>query len=93
MSTAIRPLAEIVSDLPFGTDNDTKRAGPSFEIYSDISLSSDLEVNNIIAQERFRSIIASIAEIGETVPRAAAVSDTVRLIARNLSLAFEGNQP
>jgi hypothetical protein len=88
MSTAIRPLAEVISTLPLGDPSDARRAGPSFEIYSDIELSPFAEVRGRIALERFDPLIAAAAQLAAMVPRAAAVADTLRLIRRKLAIAF-----
>lgn len=90
MTTGIRPMAEIVTELPFDEPENPARAGPSFEIYSDVSIAHDDDVNRTLLLERFGPVIAAVREIGERVPRAAAVAETLSLIERNLRVGEVG---
>lgn len=77
MSVAIRPLAEELTMLPIGDENDPARAGPPFEIYSGVSLSPYHSARWSILIERLDSIVAEcrgysgsfrrVGEIGETL--------------------------
>ena len=84
MTTGIRPMAEIVTELPFDEPENPARVGPSFEIYSDVSLAHDDDVNRTLLLERFGPVIEAVRKVGERVPRAFAVAETLSLIERNL---------
>ena len=52
MSTMLRPIAEILTEMPVTEEDNTKKAGPCFEIYKPIRLSSDVESRWIFLKER-----------------------------------------
>lgn len=87
MSVAIRPLSEILTELPFGTADDPRRAGPGFELYGPILASPFPEARWTLLLERLDHFIGSGAELGETVPRLASITETVGFVRRSLALA------
>ena len=90
MTTGIRPMAEIVTEFPFDEPESPARVGPSFEIYSDLALAHDPDLNRELLIERFDPVIAAIREIGAQFPRATAVADTLSLIKRNIDVGEVG---
>jgi len=65
MSALIRPLAEILTELPISLDPADGMAGPGFEIYGPLSLSSKIDIRWTILQERFIQHIADVDDILE----------------------------
>lgn len=88
MSVAVRPLAEETTRAPLGDPEAPDRAGPSFEIYTEVSLSPFPEARLPIALERLNDLVLGCAELGQTLPRVAAIGETVAIL--RADLAIEG---
>jgi hypothetical protein len=52
MSAVVRPLAEVLTEMPATEDSDGKNAGPGFEIYSGLRLAPDMANRWTVLQER-----------------------------------------
>jgi len=85
MSVALRPLAEEATRAPLGDPADPKRAGPSFEIYSDVSLSPYPEARLPILLERLDGLVAGCLELGREQPRIAAIGETLAILRGDLA--------
>ena len=90
MSVAIRPLAEEVTQSPLDDPNAPQRAGPSFEIYSDISLSPYPEARWTILLESLDNLIGEAKELGITLPRISAIGETLNIMRNDLAIVARG---
>jgi hypothetical protein len=93
MSVAIRPVAEILTTSPFAEDADPRRAGPTFELYADVTLSPFPEARWIMLLERLHAIVAEAAALQETAPRLGGIGETIGFIRRAIASAAEGSAP
>src|SRR5690606_12759868 len=69
MSGLIRPIAEILTELPISNDANDGFAGPSFEIYSDLRLSPFVENRWTILKERFQDAMDCAKSLLHAHPR------------------------
>lgn len=64
MTMFVRPLAEILTELPVGTDNDPMRtAGPGFELPGDVVLFPDLPQTWTLFQERIDALVSAFRRV------------------------------
>jgi hypothetical protein len=85
MSVAIRPLGEVLTELPAAGPGDPATAGAPFEVYDRGSVSPFPSARWTILLERLQAVIDDARSLGRDVPRVAAVGDTVRYIRRSLA--------
>lgn len=85
MSTGIRPVSEVLSDLPAYADGGEGRAGPPFELYDAVSMSPFLPARWTILLERLQACSTAALDLGSEVPRLARVGETLSFIRRNLA--------
>ena len=91
MSVAIRPLNEVLTELPATEDPaDPRRAGPGFELYDDVSLPSHLPARWTLVLERLQSIVEEARRLGQEIPRIGTVGETLGFIRRSLAIAAKG---
>jgi Ferritin-like len=84
MSVAVRPLAEVLTELP-AEPGGQATAGAPFEIYDVESVSPFPSARWTILLERLQAVIDDARSLGGDTPRVAAVGDTVRFLRRNLA--------
>jgi hypothetical protein len=84
MSVAVRPLAEVLTELP-AEPGGQATAGAPFEIYDVESVSPFPSARWTILLERLQAVIDDARSLGGDIPRVAAVGDTVRFLRRNLA--------
>ncbi|AXS41000.1 ferritin-like domain-containing protein [Breoghania sp. L-A4] len=87
MSVAVRPLAEEATLVPLGDPQDPERAGPSFEIYSDVSLSPFPDARLPITLERLDALIQGCASLGQERPRVSTIGETLMVLREDLARA------
>jgi hypothetical protein len=85
MSVAIRPLAEVLTEMPAVGPESPATAGAPFEIYDRESASPFPSARWTILLERLQAVIDDAMSLGEDLPRVAAIGDTVRFVRRNLA--------
>ena len=85
MSIGIRPIAEVLTDLPAYADGSEDRAGPPFELYDAVSVSPFLPARWTILLERLQACATAATGLGAEVPRLARVGETLSFIRRNLA--------
>jgi Ferritin-like len=85
MSTGIRPISEVLTDLPAYADGGEGRAGPPFELYDAVSVSPFLPARWTILLERLQACATAAVALGSEVPRLARVGETLSFIRRNLA--------
>ena len=85
MSTAIRPIAEVLTEMPaFGPDV-PERAGPPFELYGELSISPFPPARWTVLLERLATISAEAAVLGQEVPRLGAIGETIGFVRRRIA--------
>jgi hypothetical protein len=95
MHSAIRPLADVLTELPVTTAPNSPMAGPCFEIHSPVRLSSDLTIRQRILQERLQQATTTSKDILKhqnhfpVLARLNNVSDNLTFMAVNLKNAFD----
>lgn len=90
MSVAIRPMAEIVTELPLDDAAAPERAGPSFEIYGEIELSPYPAARWTLLFERLDAVISECAELSADLPRLEAIGETLTFLRQPLVEAARG---
>jgi hypothetical protein len=85
MSVAIRPLGEVLTELPAAGPGDPTTAGAPFEIYDRESVSPFPSARWTILLERLQAVIDDARVLGQDIPRVGSVGDTVRYVRRNLA--------
>jgi hypothetical protein len=85
MSVAIRPLAEVLTELPAAGPESSATAGAPFEIYDRESASPFPSARWTILLERLQGVIDDALALGGEIPRVGAVGDTVRFLRRSLA--------
>jgi hypothetical protein len=90
MSVAVRPLAEEVTKAPLDDPQAPERAGPSFEIYSDVSLSPYPEARWTILLERLDALVADCADLGQESSRVGAIGETLSIMRGDLAAFASG---
>jgi hypothetical protein len=85
MSVAIRPLAEVLTELPAIGPESPATAGAPFEIYDRESVSPFPSARWTILLERLQAVVDEAVSLGGDIPRVAAIGDTVRFVRRNLA--------
>ena len=83
MSLSVRPISEILTELPVD-DHSGLTAGPSFEIYADLRLSTQQENRWVILLERFDNIIRDAKDLAKQHQRLDFVQENLGWIAANL---------
>lgn len=87
MSTAIRPLAELLTEQPFADPTDPLRAGPGFELYDAIAIPQHDGTRWRILIDELDALRASYGRVGGRYPRVDAVAETMGYIRRSLAIA------
>ena len=90
MSVAVRPLAEEVTKAPLDDPQEPERAGPSFEIYSDVSLSPYPEARWMILLERLDALVAECLDLGRELARVGAIGETLSIMRGDLAAVARG---
>jgi hypothetical protein len=85
MSVAIRPLAEVLTELPAIGPENPATAGAPFEIYDRETASPFPSARWTILLERLQAVIDDAMSLGAEIPRMAAVGDTIRFLRRTLA--------
>ncbi|MBB3084107.1 ferritin-like domain-containing protein [Geodermatophilus sabuli] len=85
MSVAIRPLAEVLTELPAIGPGSPATAGAPFEIYDRESASPFASARWTILLERLQAVIDDAVSLGADIPRVGAVGDTIRYVRRSLA--------
>jgi hypothetical protein len=88
MSVAIRPMAEILTELPFAAAEDPRRAGPTFELAGDVYLPTTQAARWAMTFEQLDGIIGRCGELSEVAQdRLAAIGQTLGFMRRSLAQA------
>jgi hypothetical protein len=92
MSMALRPIAEILTQMPIASDP-ASTAGPPFELYGDLRLSMQRESRWTLLLERLDAIAAESSRLAHVSQRLGFIAESVALIAGNVRSVHrtEGN--
>ena len=82
---AIRPIAEILTDMPISDKKTDGNAGPPFELYGKLQLSTQEPNRWIILNELLDSIILGTKELSDSNQRFAFISENISLIQNNIN--------
>lgn len=87
MTMVIRPISEILTEIPAMNDPALGTAGPSFELYSPLALSTQVQNRWSILNEKFRSVAAATFELATINPRLNFIGENIRLLQTNINSA------
>lgn len=96
MSAVIRPLAEVLTEMPAKNNLDEGTAGPGFEIYSGLRLAPNKENRWTILRERFNQeiedckVLVKYANMFPVLVRLRRVEEAMRGTLLNLTREFGG---
>jgi Ferritin-like len=85
MTMAIRPIAEILTDMPISNNRNDGNAGPPFELFGNLQLSTQKSNRWIILNEHLDSIILGTKELSDINRRFAFISENITLIQNNIN--------
>jgi hypothetical protein len=85
MTMAIRPIAEILTDMPISDNQNDGNAGPPFELYGKLQLPTQESNRWIILNEHLDSIILGTKELSDINQRFAFISENISLIQNNIN--------
>lgn len=85
MSTAVRPLAEVLTELPAFADDDGPRAAPTFELYGEVTLSPFREARWTLLLERLDALTEEAAALAVVHPRLGSVGQTLSFLRRRIA--------
>jgi hypothetical protein len=86
MSMVIRPVAEILTEMPVG-DDPALCAGPWFELDTDLRLSPQTQNRWTVLIERLKEASGMARGLSPDAPRLRFISDNLALISGNLAAA------
>jgi hypothetical protein len=92
MTVAIRPLAEILTEMPAMSDVTKGNAGPTFELYSPLEISTQKENRWLLLDEKYASVIDETSRLSELHSRLLFVAENVGLIRANIRRAREAEE-
>lgn len=85
MSTAVRPLAEVLTGLPAFADGDESAcAAPTFELYRTPTLSPFPAARWAILLDRLHTLASAARSLEDSAPRLGVIGETVSFLRRNL---------
>jgi hypothetical protein len=84
MSVALRPIAEELTKLPLAAGGGPERAGPPYEIYSEIFTPPYAAARWKVVIERFDGITAECRGLSSDVARLGAIGETIDIMKRDL---------
>ncbi len=85
MSTAIRPLAEVLTGLPAFESGDAYRAAAPFELYDEVSISPYQSARWTLLLERLNAGRAEARDVGQELPRVGVIGETLTFLRRRLA--------
>ena len=85
MTMALRPIAEILTEMPLTDDPSDGNAGPPFELYGDLQLSTQESNRWVILNERFESIIMETKDLSDINERLGFISESISLVQNNIN--------
>ena len=96
MTMMIRPLSELLTEMPAGTAGPFPTAGPGFEIYSPLRPAVNMEMRWIMLRERLETHIQDCKELTsestqfKVLTRLNGIHENLGFLLKNLQKEFEG---
>jgi hypothetical protein len=87
MSGIIRPLAEVLTELPVGSRGGSGTAGPPFELYSDVRLATQLDNRWTILLERLDAAAEFADDLAGETPRVGFIAQNMAWLRLNVGAA------
>jgi ferritin-like protein len=84
MTMGIRPIAEILTAMPATNEPSDGNAGPPFELYGDLQLSTQETNRWLILNERFETIIAETIDLSDINKRLSFIAENISIIQNNI---------
>ena len=81
----MRPLAEVLTELPAFADDDGPRAAPTFELYGEVTLSPFREARWTLLLERLDALTEEAAALAAVHPRLGSVGQTLSFLRRRIA--------
>jgi Ferritin-like len=89
MSAIIRPLVEVLSELPAGENSPGRNAGPGFELYGDLRLPSHASSRWVVLIERIRTATVECRRLfnsgSVSLSRLGFIARNMELLANNIA--------
>lgn len=94
MSAVIRPVAEVLTELPVGGEGGVggATAGPAFELYSDVRIATQVENRWTIVAERLRDASGEALALAERSPRLRLIGESLEWINLNMAAVAAGDR-
>lgn len=94
MTSALRPIAEILTQMPATATKDPNHgnAGPTFELYGDLQLSTQQAGRWLVLNERLDAVINEAAKLSSLHQRLSLVSENISLIKRNIERTLSSEE-
>lgn len=88
MTMVIRPLAEVLTEMPAYSDDLPERAGPSFEVYKSVDLLPHREAAWKVLTERMQELATDCRQLAndELHPRLGFIAESIELLSAKFSL-------
>ncbi len=87
MSSVVRPMAEVLTELPVDENGSGGTAGAPFELYAEVQLATQVSSRWPILLERLDAAAASLADLGKETPRLTFLGQNLTWIRANLQTA------
>lgn len=87
MSSVVRPMAEVLTELPVDEDGSGGTAGAPFELYAEVQVATQLNSRWPILLERLDAAAAALTDLGRETPRLAFLGQNLTWIRANLQAA------
>ena len=88
MTTILRPIAEILTGMPATDDPNQGNAGPTFELYGDLKLSTQPSSRWIVLMETLDAIANESTRLSSLNRRLDLISENILLIRQNIEQAL-----
>jgi hypothetical protein len=85
MTMAINTIVEILTTMPATNEPNDGNAGPPFELYEDLQLSTQESNRWIILTERFESIITETIDLSDINKRFSFIAENTSMIQNNIN--------
>ena len=91
MTSVLRPIAEILTEMPATNDPNRGKVGPTFELYGSLQLSTQMSSRWLILGEKLDGVANESEKLSSLNQRLSFVSENISLINQNIerTLAME----
>ncbi len=89
MTMVLRPIGEILTEIPASADTSEGTAGPTFELYATVALSTQIQNRWTVLAERLESAQSAARQLKDVHPRFTIIGDDLALLRQNLFAALD----